>query len=541
MTVYTLAQIIVLWFCIFCLGTNADEKTVPIFKIVSSRSYLDPPSVEVVFPNGFKDEFVLEHYNPFKRSKGGHSYIGYLKNTPGSSVAVSGNLANPDDRMEITLLSRHTEDEGFVVDYFGKTSAIPTPTEDIKSMGATALNREEDNGNFTVEEENEIVKSTHWTYNDPLWDPYYPDVKMPSKIKMVMKFGYTAGLVRELKEEGKPEFPEFIEHVLVHTQARFYDLGNSSSLGTMVQLEAQEGFLTFPNDTLSIGEARAFMNDNGLMDDVKDVATTAWFNTGSARAYQSSLCNSYAITTCTNFLGDKDKDNYAFKSGWLLFHETWHNMGGTHASTESLESGYGGACWYESGYFTSCSRADFYHHYAVKKLGYGCLEDISRPCTRDTCKNGGTCTEKNGEFTCSCPSGVTGDRCESNPGGCNGREDCCTSENKCGEWDGNCDSNSVCQTGLICGYNNCPRKYGDSWDLTDNCCFKPDLDTKATCNGIRGGKFRNIKRNTEKRGNFQIFDFEICCILFLIRLSPIIRNQRTMRLKIWWEVQQKLS
>ena len=106
MKVYTLARIIILGFCIFCLGTNADEKTVPIFKIVSSRSYLDPPSVEVVFPNGFKDEFVLEHYNPFKRSKGGHSYIGYLKNTPGSSVAVSGNLANPDDRMEITLLSQ---------------------------------------------------------------------------------------------------------------------------------------------------------------------------------------------------------------------------------------------------------------------------------------------------------------------------------------------------------------------------------------------------------------------------------------------------
>ena len=79
-----------------------------------------------------------------------------------------------------------------------------------------------------------------------------------------------------------------------------------------------------------------------------------------------------------------------------------------------------------------------------------------------------------------------------------GADNCCTSENKCGEWDGDCDSNSVCQTGLICGYNNCPRKYGDNWDLTDNCCFKPDLDTKATCEGIRGGKFRNIKRNTER-------------------------------------------
>ena len=80
---------------------------------------------------------------------------------------------------------------------------------------------------------------------------------------------------------------------------------------------------------------------------------------------------------------------------------------------------------------------------------------------------------------------MTGDRCESNPGGCNGREDCCTSENKCGEWEGDCDSNSDCQEGLICGDNNCPRKYGDNWDFDDDCCFKPDLEKKATCDGIR--------------------------------------------------------
>ena len=503
---YSLAQVIVLGFCIFCLCANADEQAVPIFKVVSSRSYLDPPSVEVVFPNGFQDEFVLEHYNPFKRSKGGHSYIGYLKNTPGSSVAVSGNLAKPEDRMQITLLSRHTKYEGFVVDYFGKTSVIPIPVEDIKSIRTTALNREEEkneDGNVTVEEGDEEVKTGHWTQHDPEWDFYLTKVKMPSKLRMVMKFGYTESIVKELKEKGMPEFPEFIEHVLVHTQARFYDLGNSSSLGTMVQLEAQEGFLTMadlPDDwawehvSIIPGDAMAITND---FYDLKDVASVAWFNEyeiGKARGFEGYLCDTYAITSDV-MLGDKE--TYASQTGWLLFHETWHNMGGTH---ESVDKGYGGSCEYESDYFTSCGRADFYHFYALKKIGYGCLEDISHPCTRDTCKNGGTCAEKDGKFTCSCPSGVTGDRCENNPDGCKGADNCCTSENKCGEWDGNCDSNSVCQTGLICGYNNCPRKYGDSWDLTDNCCFKPDLDTKATCEGIRGGKFRNIKRNTERRG-----------------------------------------
>ena len=476
---YSLAQVIVLGFCIFCLCANADEQAVPIFNVVSSRSYLDPPSVEVVFPNGFQDEFVLEHYNPFKRLKGGHSYIGYLKNTPGSSVAVSGNLANPEDRMEITLLSRHTKDEGFVVDYNGKTSAIPIPIEDIEITRTTALNREEEknqDGNFTVEEGDEEVKAGHWTQHDPSVDLYHTRVKMPSKLKMVMKFGYTEGIAKELKEQGMPEFSEFIEHVLVHTQARFFDLGNSSSLGTMVQLEVQEGFLKVPNDTLGIWGAKTVTNNNF---DVKDVATTAWWepSTGSARGFLGNLCNSYAVT-CNHLLGNKE--NYAFKSGWLVFHETWHNMAGTH---ERADEGYGGACSYDSGYFTSCSRADFYHLYSLRQLGYGCLEDISRPCTRDTCKNGGTCTESNGEFTCTCPSGVTGDRCEHNPDGCKGVDGCCTSENKCGEWDGNCASDSDCEDGLICGYRNCPRKYGDGWNIGDNCCFKPDLEAKATCEG----------------------------------------------------------
>ena len=62
-----------------------------------------------------------------KGSNGGHKYIGYLKNTPSSSVAVTGHLASPSDRMEITLLSDHTADQMFEVDYFGRTEIIPVP------------------------------------------------------------------------------------------------------------------------------------------------------------------------------------------------------------------------------------------------------------------------------------------------------------------------------------------------------------------------------------------------------------------------------
>ena len=45
-----------------------------------------------------------------KGSKGGHNYIEYLKSTPDSSVEVTGSLLEPEDRMQITLMSKFLSD-----------------------------------------------------------------------------------------------------------------------------------------------------------------------------------------------------------------------------------------------------------------------------------------------------------------------------------------------------------------------------------------------------------------------------------------------
>ena len=123
----SLIRIFFLGFLVFGFSANAKENGVPVFKVVTSRSNLEPPSIDVLFPNGHRDELVLEHYKLFKGSNGGRNYIGYLKNTSSSSVAVTGHLATPSDRMEITLLSEHTADQMFEVDYFGRTEVIPIP------------------------------------------------------------------------------------------------------------------------------------------------------------------------------------------------------------------------------------------------------------------------------------------------------------------------------------------------------------------------------------------------------------------------------
>ena len=37
---------------------------------------------------------------------------------------------------------------------------------------------------------------------------------------------------------------------------------------------------------------------------------------------------------------------------------------------------------------------------------------LATPCASDPCFNGGTCSENESAFSCSCPVGYRGDRCE---------------------------------------------------------------------------------------------------------------------------------
>ena len=124
-------RIFIFGICLLGRYTEAYKNAVPTFTIVSPRTDLEPPSIEVVFPNGFHDELVLSQYKLFKGSKANDNYIGYLKNTPESSVAVTGRLDGPADRIEVTILSEHSTDDMFEIDYFGRTKIIPICVHEI--------------------------------------------------------------------------------------------------------------------------------------------------------------------------------------------------------------------------------------------------------------------------------------------------------------------------------------------------------------------------------------------------------------------------
>jgi len=64
---------------------------------------------------------------------------------------------------------------------------------------------------------------------------------------------------------------------------------------------------------------------------------------------------------------------------------------------------------------------------------------------------------------------------------------CCTSSNKCGDGEGDCDSNDDCQNGLQCGDgttghdNNCKTDF--DWGHEDHdCCYDPNPNSKSCAN-----------------------------------------------------------
>ena len=115
----------------------------PVFKIVSSRAegagdgskkslqpgikFSDPPAITVEFGNGIKDDLILEEYKINKKSPPSCNYIGRLKSHP-SSVAVTGCLEKPGDKMEITLFSEYNRNSMmYSVDFSGNTQVIENP------------------------------------------------------------------------------------------------------------------------------------------------------------------------------------------------------------------------------------------------------------------------------------------------------------------------------------------------------------------------------------------------------------------------------
>ena len=100
------------------------------FHVTSSRSVEEPPTIEVTFANGVKDDLVLAHYKMNEEAAIRCNYLGHLRSSPSSSVGVTGCLNNPGDRMEVTMISKNNINKMFSVDFYGNAEIMKNPFEE---------------------------------------------------------------------------------------------------------------------------------------------------------------------------------------------------------------------------------------------------------------------------------------------------------------------------------------------------------------------------------------------------------------------------
>ena len=96
------------------------------FHVFSSRSIEEPPTIQVKFENGEQDFLELKHYRSHDAAEIGCNYLGSLQSDPSSSVAVTGCLNNPEDKMEVTMIADNIY-KMLSVDFHGSPTAIKNP------------------------------------------------------------------------------------------------------------------------------------------------------------------------------------------------------------------------------------------------------------------------------------------------------------------------------------------------------------------------------------------------------------------------------
>ena len=109
------------------------------FHVVSSRSIEEPPTIQVKFANGQQDFLELKHYRSHEAAEIGCNYLGSLQSDPSSTVAVTGCLNNPEDKMEITMIAYDIH-KMLSVDFHGSATAIENPfTEEQFTNGNSRI------------------------------------------------------------------------------------------------------------------------------------------------------------------------------------------------------------------------------------------------------------------------------------------------------------------------------------------------------------------------------------------------------------------
>jgi len=389
----------------------AAPQGLPSFHI-SGYSRSNVPEMSVTFENGDNHAMVLESY-----SNSPCNFIGQLKNVP-SSLAVTGCMDNPGDKMHITLLSDlNTRATTYELDYEGQVTAQENPfkSQTERSGKYPLKNREGNSSNCGVEDEFEQDDDEMGDEEEDLLMELEADaetsaaVTWPRERYAYVKFGYDKTMKRQLDSDGK-SFSTWVDSVMAHVQAHY----RHSSLPTKIQFKYDTTETIYKD--LNLPSTDYLNNWSQYGQDDADSKVDLYVAFGKDSEYYGTVGLAWVGGACNKFIKTSFNEyrNTPSESAMVVAHEMGHNFGMSHDFDEK-HGGDAGACNGQGimsygdapSKWSSCSVNDFTGYYNSQEWGSKCLASWDAYCG-DKCPN---CSMQPNTI-CSNPARF---------GGCNGR------------------------------------------------------------------------------------------------------------------------